>query len=320
MKRVFITGCSGFLASYLIELLLEEENSEIFGITEIQDFRSNRCKVLNIDIRDKDKVFDAVKVIRPDITFHLAAVTNVGFAWKNPNLTYEVNFIGSSNLLEAIALYSPVSRILLMSSAELYGHSRQKLSRETMKISVKNPYSLSKYAMEMLADLYMNAKDLDIIKIRAFNFIGPGQDRKFVTSDFSSQIAAIEKGEKEPVIRVGNLSAVRDFSDVRDTARYLNVIAEKGDRGGVYNLCSGKTYSIKEILDILLSFSTAKIKIVKDENKLRPLDIPRLAGDCSLTREKFGLYPRYKIEQTLLDLLNYWRDSDMSIPIKPGNS
>ncbi|MCI0470126.1 MAG: GDP-mannose 4,6-dehydratase, partial [Candidatus Aminicenantes bacterium] len=141
------------------------------------------------------------------------------------------------------------------------------------------------------------------------------QDRKFVASDFSSQIAAIEKGEKEPLIRVGNLSAVRDFSDVRDTARYLNVIAEKGDRGGIYNLCSGKTYSIRQILDILLSFSTVKIKIAADENKLRPLDIPRLAGDCSLIREKFDLYPRYEIEQTLLDLLNYWRNSNVSAPI-----
>lgn len=315
MKRVFITGCSGFLASYLSALLLEEGNSEVFGITEIQGFNSDRFTVLNIDIREKDKLFAAVKEIKPDITFHLAAVTNVGFAWKNPNLTYEVNFIGSSNLLEAIALYSPVSRILLMSSAELYGRTKKKLSGETMKISVKNPYSLSKYAMEMLADLYMKARNLDVTKIRSFNFIGPGQDRKFVASDFSSQIAAIEKGEKEPLIRVGNLSAVRDFSDVRDTARYLNVIAEKGDRGGIYNLCSGKTYSIRQILDILLSFSTAKIKIAADENKLRPLDIPRLAGDCSLIREKFDLYPRYEIEQTLLDLLNYWRNSNVSAPI-----
>ncbi len=315
MKRVFITGCSGFLASYLSALLLEEGNSEVFGITEIQGFNSDRFTVLNIDIREKDKLFAAVKEIKPDITFHLAAVTNVGFAWKNPNLTYEVNFIGSSNLLEAIALYSPVSRILLMSSAELYGRTKKKLSGETMKISVKNPYSLSKYAMEMLADLYMKARNLDVTKIRSFNFIGPGQDRKFVASDFSSQIAAIEKGEKEPLIRVGNLSAVRDFSDVRDTARYLNVIAEKGDRGGIYNLCSGKTYSIRQILDILLSFSTANIKIAADENKLRPLDIPRLAGDCSLIREKFDLYPRYEIEQTLLDLLNYWRNSNVSAPI-----
>lgn len=308
MRRVFITGCSGFLASYLIDALDKEGDNKLYGITEIPDFKSDRIEVSNIDIRDKEKLFSLVEKIKPDITFHLAAITNVGFAWKHQELTYKVNFIGSSNLMEAICLFSPSSRILLMSSAELYGDNNKKYIDENAEISVRNPYSLSKYAMEMAADLYINAKDLDVIKLRSFNFTGPGQDRKFVTSDFSSQIAAIEKGHKEPEIRVGNLSAVRDFSDVRDTARYLRVIAEKGDKGGIYNLCSGDTRSIKEILDILLSFSKKKIAIYIDENKLRPLDIPRLAGDCTLIKEKFGLRPHYKIEQTLLDLLDYWRD------------
>lgn len=308
MKRIFITGCSGFLASYLIDILEKEGNSELYGITEIPGFNSSRLTVFNIDIRDKEKIFSIVEEIKPHITFHLAAITNVGFSWKNQNLTYEVNFIGSSNLMEAIALFSPNSLVLLMSSAELYGDTKKKLINEDTEISIRNPYSLSKFAMEMVGNLYINSKKLNIIKLRSFNFTGPGQDNKFVTSDFSSQIAAIEKGEHEPVIKVGNLSAVRDFSDVRDTARYLNVIAGKGDRGGIYNLCSGNTYSIKEILDILLSFSKKEIKILIENRKLRPLDISRLAGDCSWIREKFNLYPKYKIEQTLLDLLNYWRE------------
>jgi GDP-4-dehydro-6-deoxy-D-mannose reductase len=308
MRRVFITGCSGFLASYLIDALEKEGKSKLYGITEIPDFKSAKIEVANIDIRDKDKLFALVEKIKPDITFHLAAITNVGFAWKNQQLTYEVNFIGSSNLIESISLFAPGSRILLMSSAELYGDNNKKNIDENAEISVRNPYSLSKYAMEMAADLYINSKNLDIIKLRSFNFTGPGQNKKFVTSDFSSQIAAIEKEQKKPEIRVGNLAALRDFSDVRDTARYLNVIAGKGDRGGTYNLCSGKIYAIQEILDILLSFSKIKIATFVDEDKFRPLDIPRLAGDCTLIKEKFDLHPQYKIEETLLDLLNYWRD------------
>lgn len=308
MNRILITGCSGFLAYYLIDILERSGSSGLYGITEIPDFTSDRIKVYNVDIREREKLFSIVEEIKPDFTFHLAAITNVGFSWRNQNMTYEVNFIGSSNLLEALALHSPHSRIILMSSAELYGDTKKELIDETTEISVRNPYSLSKYAMEMAADLYINSKNLNIIKIRSFNFTGPGQDKKFVTSDFSSQIAAIEKKKKKPLIRVGNLSAVRDFSDVRDTARYLYVIAEKGDRGGIYNLCSGETYSIKEILDILLSLAKTEIEVLQDKKKLRPLDIPKLAGDCSLIRKKFDLYPQYKIEQTLLDLLNYWRD------------
>lgn len=307
MKRVFITGCSGFLASYLIDLLHREGNCKLSGITEIPGFTSDKIDVHHIDIRDKKKLFAIMKKIRPQVTFHLAAITNVAFSWEHQDLTYEVNFIGSSNLIEAIALYAADSRVLLMSSAELYGDTEKKFLDENTAISVRNPYSLSKYAMEMAADLYINSKNFDIIKLRSFNFTGPGQDKKFVTSDFSAQIAAIEKGTKEPAIRVGNLSAVRDFSDVRDTARYLKVIAEKGSRGGIYNLCSGTTHSIREILDILLSFSEKEIKVVEDKEKFRPLDISRLAGDRSLIRERFQLQPQYKIEQTLLDLLNDWR-------------
>ena len=308
MKRVFITGCSGFLASYLVDLLHKEGTCRLSGITEIPGFDSDRIDVYNIDIRNKEKLFSIVKKIKPHVTFHLAAITNVGFSWKNQDLTYEVNFIGSSNLLEAIALFAADSRVLLMSSAELYGDKEKKLLDENTAISVRNPYSLSKYAMELAADLSIKSKDLDIIKLRSFNFTGPGQDKKFVTSDFSSQIAALEKGKKEPVIRVGNLSAVRDFSDVRDTARYLKIISQEGSRGDIYNLCSGTTYSIKELLDILLSFSGKEIKIVEDKERFRSLDIPRLAGDNSLIRKKFNLQPQYKIEQTLLDLLNYWRE------------
>ncbi|MCK4766127.1 MAG: GDP-mannose 4,6-dehydratase [Candidatus Aminicenantes bacterium] len=307
MKRILITGCSGFLASYLTGLLQEEGKNELFGITEVPDFRSHRLEVFNIDIRDRDRFFLLVEKINPDIIFHLAAVTNVGFAWRNQLLTYEVNFIGSVNLMEAVTRFSPGARLILMSSAEVYGNTGKKLIDESTPASVRNPYSLSKYAMEMAADLYITAENLDVIKVRSFNFTGPGQDKKFVSSNFSYQIAAIERGEKEPQIKVGNLSAVRDFSDVRDTVRYLKAIAEKGDRGGVYNLCSGQTYPIEEILHKLLSFSEKEIEVVVEKERLRPVDIPELAGDCSLIREKFDLRPRYSIDQTLLDLLNYWR-------------
>lgn len=308
-KRILITGCSGFLASHLLDILAKEGDLVLSGITEIKEFTSPRLDVYHVDIRERQEVFDAVEAIRPDLTFHLAAVSNVGFSWKHQQLTYEVNFVGTSNLFEALSRHSPGSRVLLMSSAEVYGASKNKLCKETHALlPPKNPYSLSKVAMEMVGDLYNDLKKLEIIKLRAFNFTGPGQSDQFMASDFSHQIAEIEKGNRKPVIWVGNLSAVRDISDVRDIARYLNIIAKKGESGKVYNLCSGNTYSIEAILKMLISYSTEKINFMVDPNKFRDIDVPRLAGNNKLIRKKFKLYPECDIKQTLSDLLNYWRD------------
>ena len=295
MKKILITGCSGFLGTYLSGVLKENNNNVLYGITEVSGYKADNMDVFTVDIREREEVFRVVEEVKPDFTFHLAAISNVGFSWRNQKLTYEVNFIGSSNLVEALSFFSPGSRIILMSTAEI-----------SDKIS---PYSLSKAAMEMMGDLYINSKNMDIIKIRSFNFTGPGQDRQFVASDFAFQISEIEKGNKKPVIEVGNLSAVRDFSDVRDISRYLRTISYMGDRGDTYLLCSGKSFSIKEILDILLSLSEKKIKVVVDKNKFRPVDAPVLEGDNSVLKNKFNLKPRYDMKQTLLDLLNYWRSS-----------
>jgi len=308
MNKILITGCSGFLAYYLIKILIEQDNNEIYGITEVPDFVSNEFHVFNVDIRERESVFKIIEEIKPDIIFHLAAITNVGFSWKNQKLTYEVNFIGSLNIIEAVEKYSHSARLVLMSSAELYGKNKGSVN-ENSEVFIQNPYSLSKYSMELLGDIFVSSKKLNIIKIRSFNFTGPGQDKKFVCSDFAYQIAQIEKGNKDPVIKVGNLSVQRDFSDVRDTARYLNIIANKGEKGKVFNLCSCNSYSIEEILEILLEFSVKKISIIVDKNKFRPSDTPVLSGDCSLLRDRFDLSPDFKIEETLLDLLNYWRKS-----------
>ena len=307
MTRILITGCSGFLASYLIKQLKKDPSNEIIGITEVTTFASDDYQNYHLDIRDRDEVFELIQNLKPDLIFHLAAISNVGFSWKNQKLTYEINFIGSSNVIEAVNQFSPDSRILLMGSAELYGDCSQEPIDEKCRISAKNPYALSKMAMEMVGDLYIESRNLDIIKIRSFNFTGPGQEVKFVCSDFAFQIAMIEKEKNDPVIRVGNLSAIRDISDVRDIARYLNTVAVEGDSGGVYNLGSGFSYSIKAILDILLSYSERKIEVVEDAEKLRPIEIPVLSCDCSLIRSRFGCKPEFSIQQTLLDILNYWR-------------
>ena len=309
MNRILVTGCSGFLASHLLKLLLRQDRNKLFGITEVPGFTYPDVEVFQVDIRRRDDIAHLLGIIRPDVTFHLAAVANVGFAWKNPQLTYDVNFMGTSNLLEALQASAPDSRLILMSSAEVYQTGGDEPINENGSTVCQNPYALSKLAMEMLGDLYWRAFAMNVCKIRAFNFTGPGQDAKFVASDFASQIARIEMGERPPLIRVGNLAAVRDFSDVRDVARYLHIIGASCAGGEVFNLCSGRAYSIRQVLDILLAQARVPIRVEVDADRFRPLDNPRILGDCRLLRSRFGLRPEFPIEKTLLDLLEYWRES-----------
>lgn len=309
VTRVLVSGCSGFLAGYLIDDLKKKSDHLIYGVTEIENIEIPGCIVFQADIRNQERIWEVIKEVKPDIVYHLAALSNVGFSWKNPKETYEVNIIGSSNLIEAVSLFCPRSRIILMSSAELYGNNTLRKIDENAPVVIKNPYALSKYAMEMVGDLYVASREMDIIKIRAFNFTGPGQNHHFVCSDFAYQIARIESGTVEAKLQVGNLSAVRDITDVRDISRYLCAIADKGKSGCVYNLCSGQARSIQEILNILLSYSTVRIDVVEDPKKFRPIDTPVLEGDCTLIRRQFGLSPQFELEQTLHDILQYWRSN-----------
>ncbi|HSQ34610.1 MAG TPA: GDP-mannose 4,6-dehydratase [Candidatus Binatia bacterium] len=308
LNRVLITGCSGFLAAHLMKLLQHEVGNRLFGITEVPGFSHAGVEVCQLDIRRRDDLIRLLADIRPHVIFHLAAVTNVGFAWKNPALTYEINMLGSSNLLEAILPVSPQARVVLMSSAEVYRGRVETPISEDSPVQCQNPYALSKLAMEMLGDLYWNAHHLHVCKLRAFNFTGPGQDAKFVASDFASQIAAIEKGKKEAVIRVGNLAAIRDFSDVRDVARYVQLLGRHGRGGEVYNLCSGRSYAISQILEMLLALAAKPIRVQVEAAKFRPVDNPQIHGDPSRLRSEFTLQPEFTMEKTLSDLLDYWRE------------
>jgi GDP-4-dehydro-6-deoxy-D-mannose reductase len=293
MNRILVTGCSGFLAAHLLKRLQREDRNKIFGITEVPGFTYPDVEVFQVDIRRRDDIAHVLGIIRPDITFHLAAVTNVGFAWKNPQLTYDVNFMGTSNLLEALQASAPDSRLILMSSAEVYQTCGQGPIDENCPTVCLNPYAFA----------------MNVCKIRAFNFTGPGQGSQFVASDFANQIAKIERGERPPIIRVGNLAAIRDFSDVRDVARYLRIIGGKSAGGEVFNLCSGRAYSIRQVLDILLAQARVPIRVEVDAGKFRPLDNPQILGDCQRIASRFDLRPEFTLEKTLLDLLDYWRES-----------
>lgn len=312
-KKILISGCSGFLGTWLTDTLygigeIDGESVELYGFTEVPGFVSSQLAVEQVDITNREAVFAWVEKVRPDLVYHLAAIANVGYSWEHQKLTYEVNFIGTSNIMEALCQSAPSARLVLMSSAELYGHCAGDVCDEKTPLAPpKNPYALSKRAMEMLASIYLEGKNLDIVTVRSFNFTGPGQSPQFAASSFARQIAEIELGKREPVIRVGNLSAVRDMSDVRDVARYLVVIARLAAAGSIYNICSGSAYSIQELLDILLGMARCPIRVEVDSDRIRPTDIPVLMGNSRRLKEYFGLQPIFTIKQTLSDLLDDWR-------------
>ncbi len=310
MAKVLVTGCSGFLAGHLLPRLAAGPGDRVFGLTEVEGFAppAGVQRVYPVDLCDRRLLPEVIAEVRPQVVYHLAAITNVGFAWKNPLLTYEVNVIGSVALFEALRRFAPGCRVLVMSSAEVYENRGQPLT-EASPLHCLNPYALSKMTMEMAAGMYGRVHGLEVIRLRAFNFTGPGQDRKFAASDFAWQIARIERGEQEPLIRIGNLEAVRDFSDVRDIARCLQAVGRGGRNGEVFNLCSGRLYSIRQILDQLLSLSARAIRVEVDADRLRPSDAPLLVGDGGLFQRRFGTGPEIPLERTLADLLQWWRDT-----------
>ena len=312
MKKALIIGAGGFVGSYLIDCLHEEFNMEVYA-TKLQgtEFSHPFATVRELDIMSKEDIVELLYDIRPDYIFHLAAQSSVSVAWKNPMLTIDVNIKGSVNVMEAVRelFYKP--RILVIGSGEEYGHIKAgdtPISEDTI-LRPGNIYAATKACQNMIGSIYAQAYDMEMMLVRAFNHVGPGQAPLFVVSDFCKQVAEIELGLKEPVIRVGNLSAKRDFTDVRDVVRAYAMLIQKGMAGETYNVGSGKAMEIRKILDLIVGMSSAKISVEVDPNKIRPVDVPIIEADISKIHDVTGWKPEISIEQTIRETLDYWREN-----------
>jgi len=314
-RKIFITGAAGFAGHYLIDLLREmEPDCLISGICFPE--HPGRCDVQDgvelshLDIRSEKSVSDCIKQVQPDWIFHLAAISNVGYSWTNRKETLEVNLMGTFNLFEAVRKYFPQSRVLFVSSCDVYGvlSPVKNALREDNDTPVISPYAFSKKSGELLSQLYSNIEGLDIVISRSFPHTGPGQSTDFVFSDWAFQIAQIEKGSIDPVLKVGNLDIRRDYSDVRDVVKAYVLLLERGKKGEIYNVCSGKADSLKDNLDFLLSLSSKQIRVEVDPQKLRKADIPLVLGDSQKIHQATGWKPDIPLNQTLKDLLDYWRE------------
>lgn len=312
MKKVLIIGGAGFVGGYLSEILINnnfEVHSTCLPSEKIAD---SKCTSHILDILDKSSVLNLLNVIQPDIIYHLAAQSSVALSWKNPQLTIDVNIKGAINILDALRESSkPDTRIILIGSGEEYGYIKKDACpiSEEEAVNPGNIYALTKAFQSMAGKIYARAYNMDIIMVRAFNHIGAGQLPAFVVSDFCKQVAEIEKGFKAPEIFVGNLDARRDFTDVHDVVRAYMMLGEYGKTGELYNVGSGKAVAIKDILDIIVSYSKTDIKIIIDKNKLRPSDIPIIEADISKVRNHTGWVPEIPIETTIKNTLDYWRNN-----------
>ena len=307
--NIFITGATGFVGHYLREVLKSPENT-IWGTAyPDQPDEASAGNIFHLDIRVEKDFFDRIKEVKPDWVFHLAAISKVRHSWEKRKETFETNIIGTFNLFEALRKFAPKARILFVSSSDVYGtrSSSEVPLREGAKMHALNPYAYSKLSGELLSEFYTSVENLDILIARPFPHTGPGQSSDFVCSDWAYQIARIEKGVGKPEINVGDTSVHRDFTDVRDVVKAYVLLLEKGKRGEVYNVCSGKSYSLEKILDLLLSFSSRSIVVRVDSQKLRKTEIPFLVGDNTKIKSELSWEPRIPIEQSLKELLEYWR-------------
>ena len=306
--KALITGVDGFVGKYLSEYL-SEQGYEVYGTTILENYENNKINVKRMNLLDKEQVDEVIENIKPDKVFHLAGQSAVGLSWKSPVLTVNVNVNGTLNILEAIKKHSKDSKILIIGSSDQYGPVKPEecpINEEKIQ-NPQSPYGVSKKMQEEMCKLYVNAYNMNIIMVRAFNHIGAGQGQNFVVADFASKIAEIENGNNEPTLKVGNLETFRDFTDVKDIVRGYCMLLETGKSGEVYNIGSGKAIKVSEILQKLVNMSKKEIKIEIDPNKFRPVDVPLVVCDNSKIKKDTGWEPEISIDDTLKEVLIYWR-------------
>jgi GDP-4-dehydro-6-deoxy-D-mannose reductase len=310
-----VTGVTGFAGSHLVDYMLSRGDCEIFGIqrwrsrTENIEHFADRITLLECDLRDASSTRDTLERVRPEWVFHLAAQSFVPTSWLAPTESLTTNILGQVNLFEAIRRLQLNCRVQLACSSEEYGmvYANEIPIRETNPLRPLSPYAVSKVAQDLLGYQYWMSWKLDCVRTRGFNHEGPRRGPVFVASDFAKQIADIEKGRRSPVVNVGNLEAKRDFTDVRDVVRAYWLALEKCEAGEVYNICTGRAWSIREVVDLLLGMSKIPIQVRPDPSRLRPSDVPILLGDNTKFVKATGWQPTIPFEQTLRDMLDYWR-------------
>lgn len=310
--KALVIGAAGFVGGYLIDELKRCGYTTYATKLDFETLCAECDGIYDLDVTDGGAVRALLKEVRPDKIFHLAAQSSVKLSWDKPELTVNVNVMGALNLLSACKALKDEGhdpRVLMIGSAEEYGKVEPSDCpiKEEHAVSPKNVYALTKMTQNYLTSIYFEAYGLDVINVRAFNHTGPKQSPIFVVSDFCKQVSDIEKGLKAPVISVGNLEAMRDFTDVRDIVRAYVLLAEKGQAGQTYNVGSGRAVKIADVLALIVKNARVEVRVEKDMARMRPSDVPIHYADVTKITEQTGWKPCISLEQTIKDTLDYFR-------------
>ncbi len=307
MKKALIVGANGFVGNYLIQEFLSNGDNVLASDIQKQKAFNSNVPYIDIDILDKKRVEEVIQKYQPDYLVNLAAISSVGLSWTIPEKTMQINVEGSLNLLESVKKFCPKCKILLIGSAEEY-ESKNRPLKEEDSINANNPYAISKIAQENFAKLYKEKYGLNIVCTRSFNHTGIGQSDQFVIPSFCKQVAEIDKSGRPGKIYVGNLSAYRDFSDVRDIVKVYRALLENDTPELIYNVGSGKAYKIEQLLNYIISLSSQKIEVVVDKEKFRPIDIPYTCCDNSKTIQYFN---NTDIKETIKGIYENFRNRNI---------
>jgi GDP-4-dehydro-6-deoxy-D-mannose reductase len=314
--RVLITGATGFVGTNLAaELLSDDPSVELWGTgwgdvdTRPLMKVSPSIRLSEVDLAQTGSITAVLESARPDVVYHLAAASSVARSWDGAAQYLAINAGGTANLFAAVLELGIDPVVVVSSTAEVYGRVDPAAGRvtESARLSPVSPYGTSKIAQDLLTEQFHTGRGLATVRLRFFHLTGPGRPEHFVASSFARQIARAEAGLAPPVLRVGNLDAVRDFTDVRDAVRACRVVADRRHAGAVFNVCSGRGTAISEVLEQLLGLSRSELSIEVDEERLRPADIPWMVGDPAAITAATGWRTEISLQETLSDLLDWWR-------------
>jgi GDP-4-dehydro-6-deoxy-D-mannose reductase len=318
MKKILITGISGFVGGHFVHYLTTHHNNlEIHGISRSKpawDFVNIPPRLLNVhhfhkaDLNDIPRIKLLIEEIQPDYILHLAAQSSVAESWKTPVFSFLNNTNIFLNIIDTVRLNDNAARVLSIGSSEQYGivpENDLPITEERPQCP-ENPYAVARVAQEHLARIYAKGYDLDICCTRSFNHCGPGQTDRFVVSAIVKQFVKIARGIQKPVINIGNGAIVRDFVDVHDVVDAYNLLLTKGKKGEVYNICSGQGRAIKDIITMLSEMLHIRVEVHQEQSQIRPIDNPRIIGSYKKIQRDLGWGPTIPFEQSLMSIYKYW--------------
>jgi GDP-4-dehydro-6-deoxy-D-mannose reductase len=319
--RILLTGITGFVGGHLAEALLAQGTAEVVGVCRGRKWPAEwqhldgRIPLRACDLGQRPAVEALLREIKPEQIYHLAGYAHVGRSFREVDAAWNGNLTATLNLYEAIIAWGGRPRVLYVGSGQVYGtpETPEQVCDEQSPLRPVSPYAASKAAADLASYQYSQAPGLDIVRVRPVNHIGPRQSAQYAVASFARQVAAVERGQRPAVVETGNLSPSRDLTDVRDVVQAYLLLMQRGRRGEAYNLGSGAVYTMQAVLDRLLALAHVQVQVRPRAEQMRPGEIIALRTDTSKLRRETGWAPRYSLDQTLQDILEYWRSAPSTV-------